>query len=58
MTQSPNTIQLEASTEAAHFGLRLDQVLADLFPEYSRSKLKTWIQDGNVSVNGELRTTV
>ncbi|APD90431.1 23S rRNA pseudouridine(1911/1915/1917) synthase [Alteromonas mediterranea] len=56
MTQSPNTIQLEASTEAAHFGLRLDQVLADLFPEYSRSKLKTWIQDGNVSVNGEVIT--
>tara|TARA_Y100000034_G_scaffold73917_1_gene88873 strand:- start:467 stop:1450 length:984 start_codon:yes stop_codon:yes gene_type:complete len=56
MTQSPNTIQLEASTEAAHFGLRLDQVLADLFPEYSRSKLKTWIQGGNVSVNGEVIT--
>ena len=56
MTQSPNTIQLEASTEAAHFGLRLDQVLAELFPEYSRSKLKTWIQEGNVSVNGEVST--
>lgn len=56
MSQSPNTIQLEASTEASHFGLRLDQVLADLFPEYSRSKLKTWIQDGNVSVNGEVIT--
>ncbi|MEC8746960.1 MAG: 23S rRNA pseudouridine(1911/1915/1917) synthase RluD [Pseudomonadota bacterium] len=56
MTQSPNTIQLEASTEAAHFGLRLDQVVAELFPEYSRSKLKTWIQDGNVAVNGEVIT--
>jgi 23S rRNA pseudouridine1911/1915/1917 synthase len=56
MTQSPNTIQLEASTEAAHFGLRLDQVLADLFPEYSRSKLKIWIQEGNVAVNGEVIT--
>jgi 23S rRNA pseudouridine1911/1915/1917 synthase len=56
MTQSPNTIQLEASTEAAHFGLRLDQVLADLFPEYLCSKLKTWILDGNVAVNGEVIT--
>lgn len=56
MTQSLNTIQLEATTEAAHFGLRLDQVLADLFPEYSRSKLKTWIQDGCVAVNGEVIT--
>ena len=56
MTQVPNTIQLEALTQAAHFGLRLDQALADLFPEYSRSKLKTWIQDGNVAVNGEVIT--
>lgn len=56
MTESLNTIQLEATTEAAHFGLRLDQVLADLFPEYSRSKLKTWIQDGCVAVNGEVIT--
>ncbi|KXJ60629.1 MAG: RNA pseudouridine synthase [Alteromonas sp. Nap_26] len=56
MTQSLNIIQLEATTEAAHFGLRLDQVLADLFPEYSRSKLKTWIQDGCVAVNGEVIT--
>lgn len=30
--------------------------MADLFPEYSRSKLKTWIQDGNVAVNGEVIT--
>lgn len=56
MTESDNTLQLEATTGAEHFGLRLDQVLADLFPEYSRSKLKTWIQDGNVSVNGEVIT--
>ena len=27
-----------------------------MFPEYSRSKLKTWIQDGNVAVNGEVIT--
>jgi len=54
MTQSDNTLQLEATTGAEHFGLRLDQVLADLFPEYSRSKLKTWIQDGCVTVNGQV----
>lgn len=56
MTQSDNTLQLEATTGAEHFSLRLDQVLADLFPEYSRSKLKTWIQGGNVSVNGQVIT--
>ncbi len=56
MTQPVNTVKLEANTGPHHFGQRLDQVLADLFPEYSRSKLKTWIQDGNVAVNGEVIT--
>jgi 23S rRNA pseudouridine1911/1915/1917 synthase len=56
MTESDNTIQLDETTGPEHFGLRLDQVLADLFPEYSRSKLKTWIQDGKVAVNGEVIT--
>ena len=34
-------------------GKRLDVVLADLFPEYSRSRLKIWIEQGQVLVNGE-----
>lgn len=33
-------------------GMRLDQVLAQLFPAYSRSKLKQWLQEGRVQVNG------
>ena len=32
-------------------GLRLDQVLAELFSDYSRSKLQTWIKAGRVEVN-------
>ncbi|MFV2003585.1 MAG: 23S rRNA pseudouridine(1911/1915/1917) synthase RluD [Gammaproteobacteria bacterium] len=35
-------------------GKRLDVVLAELFPEYSRSRLKIWIEQGQVLVNGEL----
>ncbi len=35
-------------------GLRLDQALARLFPEYSRSRLKQWIEAGQVSVDGQL----
>lgn len=35
-------------------GKRLDIVLAELFPEYSRSRLKTWIEQGQVLVNGEI----
>ena len=33
-------------------GMRLDQVLVELFPDYSRSKLKTWIVAGRVQVDG------
>ncbi|MEE3235686.1 MAG: 23S rRNA pseudouridine(1911/1915/1917) synthase RluD [Pseudomonadota bacterium] len=37
-------------------GQRLDQALARMFPEYSRSRLKTWILDGQVRVdNREMR---
>lgn len=36
-----------------HAGKRLDVVLAELFPEYSRSRLKTWIEQGQVLVNGK-----
>ncbi|QJR82127.1 23S rRNA pseudouridine(1911/1915/1917) synthase RluD [Alteromonas pelagimontana] len=57
MTQSENVVNLEATADSQHFGQRLDQVLADLFPEYSRSKLKTWILDGNVAINGQTSTT-
>lgn len=32
--------------------MRLDQVLAELFADYSRSKLQTWIKSGRVQVNG------
>ena len=35
-------------------GKRLDAVLAELFPEYSRSRLKIWIDEGQVLVNGEI----
>ena len=35
-------------------GLRLDQTLAELFPEYSRSRLKTWIEAKQVKMNGEI----
>ena len=34
-------------------GKRLDVVLAELFPEYSRSRLKIWIEQGQVLVNGK-----
>ena len=33
-------------------GLRLDQALARMFPDYSRSRLKAWVLDGSVLVDG------
>ena len=33
-------------------GMRLDQVLAELFADYSRSKLQIWVKSGRVQVNG------
>ena len=33
-------------------GQRLDAVLAQLFPEYSRSRLQQWIREGNVLLDG------
>jgi 23S rRNA pseudouridine1911/1915/1917 synthase len=34
-------------------GYRLDQALAKLFPQYSRSRLKEWIQQGCIQINNQ-----
>ncbi len=34
-------------------GLRLDQALARMFPEYSRSRLKEWLLAGSITLDGE-----
>ena len=36
-------------------GLRLDQALARMFPEYSRSRLKEWYLAGAITVEGDLK---
>jgi 23S rRNA pseudouridine1911/1915/1917 synthase len=43
----------EARLPAEFAGRRLDQALAELFPEYSRTRLKGWIDAGLVTVNGQ-----
>ncbi|CAI8212583.1 MAG: Ribosomal large subunit pseudouridine synthase D [Glaciecola sp. HTCC2999] len=56
-TQSQQqTISLTGIVDQTQFDKRLDQVLADLFPEYSRSKLKEWILAGFVKVDDEVVT--
>lgn len=49
-------IILEAEIQLEQSGQRLDQALADLFPEYSRSRLKTWIETDLVTLNGQITT--
>jgi 23S rRNA pseudouridine1911/1915/1917 synthase len=41
----------EISTDLA--GKRLDQALAALFPEFSRSRLSAWTKEGRVLLNGQ-----
>jgi len=52
MTKS---IQLNTIIPDDLAGLRLDQALAELFPQHSRSRLRDWIRDQKVTVNGESR---
>lgn len=53
MTQQ---ITHEAVIEEHQFGMRFDQVLAELFPDYSRSRLKEWILAGEARLDGNVVT--
>jgi 23S rRNA pseudouridine1911/1915/1917 synthase len=50
------TIELEAHVNESQYGKRLDQVIAELFPDYSRSRLKEWILAEKVTVDGDVVT--
>ncbi|HKK14815.1 MAG TPA: pseudouridine synthase, partial [Gammaproteobacteria bacterium] len=47
------TIELAARIPESLGGRRLDQALAELFPQYSRSRLQQWIRGGQVQVDGQ-----
>lgn len=46
------TIRHEAQVPLTAAGRRFDQALAELFPDYSRSRLSGWIKSGAVSLDG------
>jgi 23S rRNA pseudouridine1911/1915/1917 synthase len=46
------TIRHEAEVPLAAAGLRFDQALAEMFPDYSRSRLSGWIKAGAVTLDG------
>ncbi len=52
MTEEPTRHTGQIPDELA--GQRLDQALARMFPDFSRSRLKAWLLDGSVLVDGAL----
>lgn len=50
MDFSSSIIRTQIPTHLA--GLRLDQALSELFPQFSRSRLQNWIKKGSVLING------
>jgi len=44
---------LSATLPGSLAGERLDKALAQCFPEYSRSRLQAWVEDGRVTLDGE-----
>jgi 23S rRNA pseudouridine1911/1915/1917 synthase len=50
-----STVQISLEIPAGQAGQRLDQALAALLPDHSRSRLKAWIESGEVLVDGSRR---
>ena len=44
-------IQQQLKVKAEYSGSRLDQALHGLMPDYSRSKIQEWIQQGFINLN-------
>ncbi len=49
----PEHISLSARIPDSLYGKRLDQALAELFPDYSRSRLQKWLKQGQITLNGQ-----
>ena len=47
----PQHVQLELTIPGAMRGRRLDQALAEMLGEYSRSRLQQWIRSGEVTID-------
>jgi 23S rRNA pseudouridine1911/1915/1917 synthase len=50
--ETENYSLLEATVPRSLGGLRLDRALAQLFPQYSRSRLQAWLKSGHILVDG------
>jgi 23S rRNA pseudouridine1911/1915/1917 synthase len=50
-----NSIQASVFVPINLGNKRLDKIAAELFPDFSRSRLQQWIIDGKLTVDGEIR---
>jgi 23S rRNA pseudouridine1911/1915/1917 synthase len=48
-------VELAAEVPEEMHGSRLDQAAAQIFQQYSRSRLQTWIKQGELTVDGQAR---
>lgn len=46
--------ELSAQVPVGMYGQRFDQVAAELFPDFSRSRLQSWIRDGQLTLDGRV----
>lgn len=49
-------IELKSTVTESQLGQRLDQAIAELFSDFSRSRLKEWLLDGKVMLDGQVIT--
>jgi len=57
MPDRSERIRISAKAANGHAGMRLDQVAADLFRDYSRARLQKWIRSGDLTVDGRVVKT-
>src|SRR5690606_11354000 len=46
--------ELSAQVPVSMHGQRFDQVASELFPDFSRSRLQSWIRDGQLKLDGRM----
>lgn len=52
--EHPPILRGRFTVPAEAAGARLDRVLADMFPQFSRSRLQAWLREGGILVDGSM----
>ncbi len=50
--------ELTAKILTTKIGQRLDAVVAELFPQYSRNRVQDWIKEGRLTLNNKVKTKI